>query len=45
VSNAAKNIIIRVLKNKLAEGEKFEDVIKLYPKLTTEEIEELKNAF
>lgn len=44
MSNAAKNIIVRVVKHKLAAGEKFEDITKLYSKLTEEEIEEIKNA-
>lgn len=44
MSNAVKNIIVRVVKNKLAAGEKFEDVMKLYPKLTKAEITEIKEA-
>ncbi len=42
MSNAAKNIIARVVKNRLATGEKLKDVMKLYPKLTAEEIKEIK---
>lgn len=41
---AARNIIVRVVRNRLAAGENFEDIIKSYPKLTKEnkkEIEEL----
>lgn len=43
MSNAAKNIIVRVVKNKLAAGETFEDIIKSYPRLANEEIEEIRN--
>lgn len=42
MSNAVKNIIVRVVKNKMAAGEKFEDIIKLYPRLTKDEIEEIR---
>lgn len=42
MSNAAKNIIVRVVKNRLAAGEEFGDIMKLYPKLTEEEVGEIK---
>ena len=41
---AARNIIVRVVRNRLAAGENFEDIIKSYPKLKKKkkkEIEEL----
>lgn len=44
MKKAVKNIIVRVVKSRLATGEKFEDIIKSYPKLSTEEIEEIKDA-
>ena len=44
MSNAARNIIVRVVKNKLAAGEKFENIMKSYPKLTKAEITEIKEA-
>lgn len=44
MGNAVKNIMVRAVKNRLAAGEKFEDIIKSYPKLTNEEIEEIKAA-
>ena len=43
MSNVAKNIMVRVIKSRLAAGETFEDIIKSYPRLTTKEVKELKN--
>lgn len=43
MSKAVKNIMIRVIKAKLAAGEDFEDIIKDYPKLTQEDITEIQN--
>lgn len=42
MSNAAKNIMVRVIKRRMAEGEKLEDILIGYPKLTEKEKEELK---
>ena len=39
-----KNIIVRVIKNRMAAGEQFEDIIKDYPRLTQDEIAEIKKA-
>lgn len=43
MSAAVKNIMLRAINKRLAAGEKFEDIIKSYPRLTTKEIEELKS--
>ena len=42
MSKAVKNIIIRVVKNRMAVGETFEEIIKSYPRLTKDEIKEIK---
>lgn len=42
MSNAGKNIMVRAVKNRMAAGEKFEDIMKSYPRLTETEIEEIK---
>lgn len=42
MSKAAKNIMVRVIKRRKAEGEKIEDILASYPKLTEEEKEEIK---
>ena len=44
MSNAAKNIMVRVVKRKLAEGEDLEEILAGYSKLTDEEKEELRKA-
>ena len=44
MSRAVKNIIVRVIRNRMAAGEQFEDIIKDYPKLTQGEIAEIKKA-
>ena len=44
MSKAVKNIIVRVIKNRMAAGEQFEDIIKDYPKLTEAEIAEIKES-
>lgn len=43
MSNAVKNIMVRAISKRLAAGEKFEDIIKSYPRLTPKEIEEIRN--
>lgn len=42
MSNAAKNIMVRAIKNRIAAGEEFEEIIKSYPRLTQEDIEEIE---
>ena len=42
MSNAVKNIIVRVVKNRMVVGEKIEDIINSYSKLTPKEIQEIK---
>lgn len=42
MSNAVKNVMLRVIGKRLAAGEKFDDIIKSYPRLTKDEIEEIR---
>lgn len=44
MSKAVKNILVRVIRNRMASGEQFEDIIKDYPRLTENEIEEIKES-
>lgn len=44
MSTAAKNIFIRVIKRRMAEGEFLEDILAGYIKLTEEEKQELREA-
>ena len=44
MSNAAKNIMLRVIRRRMAEGEELEDILAGYPKLMDEEKEELREA-
>ena len=44
MSNAAKNIMLRVIRRRMAEGEELEDILASYPKLTEAEKEELRAA-
>ena len=44
MSKSAKKIMVRVINSRLKEGETFEEIIADYPKLTPEEIEELREA-
>lgn len=44
MSNAVKNIMVRAIGKRLAAGEKFEDIIKSYPRLTKAEVKEIKEA-
>lgn len=44
MSKAVKNIIVRVIRNRMTAGEEFDDIIKDYPRLTADEIEEIKEA-
>ena len=42
MSKSAKKIMVRVIKNRMAEGETFDEIIADYPKLTAAEVKELK---
>lgn len=44
MTNSAKNLMIRVITKRINAGENFEEIILKYPKLTVEEIEELREA-
>lgn len=44
MSKSAKKIMVRVINNRMEEGETFEEIIVDYPKLTSAEIEELREA-
>lgn len=44
MSEASKNVMVRVIKRRLIKGETFDEIITTYPKLTEEEIEILKEA-
>lgn len=44
MSNAAKNIMVRVIKRRMTDGENLEDILANYPKLTEEEKQELRKA-
>lgn len=44
MSNAAKNIMLRVIRRRMTEGEELEDILASYPKLTDAEKEELREA-
>lgn len=44
MSNAAKNIMLRVIRRRMAEGEELEDILAGYHKLTDAEKEELRAA-
>lgn len=44
MSNAAKNIMVRVIKRRMSDGEKLEDILVSYPRLTDAEKEELREA-
>lgn len=44
MSNAGKNIMVRVIKRRLAAGELLDDILLGYPKLTEDELTELREA-
>lgn len=44
MSNAVKNVMLRVIRKRMAAGEEFEDIVKDYPRLTESEIDEIKKA-
>jgi len=45
MSKVIKNIVIRAVKNRMAEGETFEDIIESYPGLKKSEIAEIMKEF
>lgn len=45
MSNAKKNIFIRVIKKRMDEGESLEDILLRYPKLSESDKMELRNEF
>lgn len=44
MSKSMLKIYTRVFKKRMAAGEQFEDIIKDYPRLTADEIAEIKKA-
>lgn len=44
MSRPMKNLMIRVIKKKMSEGEDLEEILKSYPRLTDEEKQELREA-
>ena len=44
MSNASKNIMVRVIKRRMADGENLDDILESYPRLTEEEKQELRKA-
>ena len=44
MNKSVKNIMLRVIRNRIAEGEMVDDILADYPKLTEEEKAELKEA-
>lgn len=44
MSKSAKNIMVRVIRRRVAAGEALEDILTGYPKLTDEEKQELRDA-
>lgn len=45
MNNAIKNVMLRVIRKRMAAGETFEDIIKSYPGLKKNEIAEIRKAF
>lgn len=45
MSKVIKNIVVRAVKNRMAAGEVFEDILKSYPGLKESEIAEIRDAF
>lgn len=44
MSKAMRNVMIRVISKRINNGETFDDVIIDYPKLTEDEIDDLRKA-
>lgn len=44
MNKAVKNIMLRVIKKRMVDGESIKDILAGYPKLTVEEKSELKDA-
>lgn len=45
MNNAVKNVMLRVIRKRMAVGENFEDIIKDYTKLAQDEVTEIREAF
>lgn len=44
MSNAELRLFVRVFKRRLANGETFEEIAEDYPKLTAEDLEQIREA-
>ena len=44
MTTSKKNLMVRVIKRRMSNGETFDEIIVDYPKLTEEEITELREA-
>lgn len=44
MSKSAKNIMVRVIRRRIAAGEALKDILAGYPKLTDEETQELREV-
>ena len=44
MNKSTLNIFIRVIKRRISEGEKLEDILASYPKLSAEDKEQIKQA-
>lgn len=44
MSKVIKNIVVRAVKNRMAAGESFEDILKTYPGLKKNEIAEIRET-
>ena len=44
MSNAKLKLIVSVFSRRIAAGKTFEEVAESYPKLTTEDLEQIRNA-
>ena len=44
MSNAKLKLIVSVFKRRMEAGKTFEEVAESYPKLTTEDLEQIRNA-
>lgn len=45
LSRPVKNIMFRVIKRRIAEGENLDSILESYPKLSDEDKEELRKEF
>ena len=44
MSNAKLKIMVNVFRRRIGAGETFEDIAESYPKLTSEDLEQIKSA-